>query len=584
MLAFRKIIRDGFRPERSTISLVLRALARSSLEKAGESVHGLILRIGYSGDLILSTGLIDFYAKIGNLPYAIRMFDEMPEKDIIANNSMISTLCSHGLVAEARKLFDGMSMKSSATWNSMITGYCKRSQIDDARHLFDLNPLKDTISWNTMIDGYCKSGNLDPAIKLFHEMSSSKNSITWNTMITGYVHHRQFSAAVFVFRQMQAARIPPTAVTMVSLLSACAHLGALDMGRWIHGYICSQRLRIDAILGNALVDMYCKCGAIEVALQVFRGLPERNVFCWNSIICGLGMQGRGDLVIETFLEMQQMEGIKPDGVTFVGLLSGFSHSGMVTEGKKYFSQMSKVYGVAPEIEHFGCMVDLLGRAGLLREALNLIHTMPVKPNSVVWGSLLRACKIHRDLSMSEEVARQLVAIDPRDSSNYVLLSNIYASASRWEEVVDCRKVMAESGIRKVPGCSLIEVDNIVHEFTIGDESHPDHHQIVAFLEEIDADVRASGYLPDVDSVLHDIEEEEKEHAVKFHSEKVAVVFGILKTSPGVQIRVVKNLRICADCHEFLKVMAKLFNREIIIRDRSRFHRFIDGTCSCRDFW
>ncbi|CAA7399678.1 unnamed protein product [Spirodela intermedia] len=575
---------DGVPLVKSTLSLVLRGLTHSSADKLGESIHCQILKLGYGSDMFLGTGLLDFYAKIGRLPSAKQMFDEMPDRDVVTNNSMIATLSNHGFVDEARRLFDEMPVKSSATWNSMITGYCKSNRVGAARALFDRNPMKDVISWNAMIDGYCKVGQLEPAAQLFDEMGFGKNSVTWNTMITGYVHHRQFSAAVLLFRQMQTAGVWPTGVTMVCLLSACAHIGALDMGKWIHCYVQNQGLTIDVVLGNALIDMYCKCGAIDVALQVFRQMPVKNIFCWNSIITGLGMHGHGELAVEAFLEMHRRAGFRPDGVTFVGLLSGLSHSGMVSEGRRFFSQMAEVYGVEPEIEHYGCMVDLLGRAGHLHEALKLIGTMPIEPNAVVWGSLLRACRIHRNAAMSEQVARRLVALDPGDGGNYVLLSNIYASARRWEDVLGCRRAMAEKGVRKLPGSSIVEVNNAVHEFVVGDASHPEYPLIAAFLEELAGDLRALGYSPDVEAVLHDVEEEEKEGAVRFHSEKVAVAFAILKTAAGAQVRVVKNLRVCGDCHEFFKLAAVLLGREILLRDRSRFHRFAGGACSCKDFW
>ncbi|MQM09061.1 hypothetical protein Taro_041922 [Colocasia esculenta] len=477
MTFYDTMIRVGVYPDKATFSLILSALSRLSVDNLGEAVHCRILKMGYYSDMFLRTGLLDFYAKIGRLASAQQLFGEMPDKDVVINNTMIATLSNHGCVADARQLFDGMHVKSSASWNSMITCYCRCNQIDAARDIFDRNPVKDVISWNAMINGYCKVGQLEAARELFDKMGSGKNSITWNTMITGYVHHRQFSPAVSMFQQMQAEGVRPTEVTMVSLLSACAHLGALDMGRWIHAYIQNHNFKVDVVLGNALIDMYYKCGSIETALQIFHQIPARNIFCWNSIIMGLGMHGYGEQAIETFFEMQKHAKIKPDGVTFVGLLSGCSHSGMVSEGKKYFSQMMEIYAVEPAIEHYGCMVDLLGRAGLLREALDLVKQMPIKPNSVVWGSLLRACRIHKDSVMSEQVTQHLIELDPKDG------------------------------------------DNITRELS------------------------KIGYEPHVDSVLHDIEEEEKENAVKYHSEKIAVAYGLLNTREGMQIRIVKNLRV-----------------------------------------
>ncbi|KAF9595562.1 hypothetical protein IFM89_000699 [Coptis chinensis] len=379
--------------------------------------------------------------------------------------------------------------------------------------LFDSNPVKNVISWNAMIDGYCKLNQFTIARELFDHMGFLKNTVTWNTMISGYVQHREFGRAISTFQDMQAESVKPTVETMVSLLSACAHLGALDMGYWIHGYIRRQKLKVDVYLGNALVDMYCKCGSLESALDVFHRLSVKNVFCWSSLIVGLGMHGYGKQAIDAFVEMQK-EGIKPDRVAFIGLLSGCSHSGLVYEGGQYFSQMHGVYGIKPGIEHYGCMVDLLGRSGLLTKALELIWSMPIAPNAAVWGSLLRSCQLHKDTKLSEQVTEHLLKLDPVDGGNYVFIE--------W--------------------CSSIEVGNVIHEFVAGDTSHPQFAQINTFLEELAKKLSGIGHKPDMTFVLHDINEEEKETSVRHHSEKIAVAFGLMSTPEGKSIRVVKNLR------------------------------------------
>lgn len=434
-----------------------------------------------------------------------------------------------------------------------------------------------------MIDGYCKRNQLIAAQDLFDRMGLAKNAVTWNTMISACVRYEDFGRAITTFQKMQAEGVKPTEVTMVSLLSACANLGALDMGEWIHGYVRRKNLKVDLVLGNALIDMYSKCGSMQDALDVFHSLPMKNIFCWNSIIVGLGMNGHGEEAIDTFNVMEK-EGMKPDGVTFVGLLSGCSHSGLVSLGRKYFSQMLETYGVKPGIEHYGCMVDLFGRAGLLKEALELIRTMQVKPNAVVWGSLLRACQTHKDTNVGEQVTQHLLDLDPSDGGNYVFLSNLYASLNRWDDVDRCRKLMTDMGVRKTPGCSSIEVDNIVHEFVAGDTSHPQFPHINAFLDEIAKQLQGHGHDTDTTSVLHDIENEEKENTVRYHSERIAIAFGLMNSPPGKTIRVVKNLRTCSDCHSAIKLISKVYRREITVRDRKRFHHFRNGSCSCKDYW
>ncbi|CAK9142694.1 unnamed protein product [Ilex paraguariensis] len=570
-------------PNTPTCSLILRSCALTCATQFGESFQCQILKMGYEFDVIVQTGLLDFYAKVGNLKSAKRVFVEMPERDVVANNAMISALSKHGCLEEAKNLFDSMPERNSCSWNSMITCYCKLGDIDSARLIFDRDPVKDVVSWNAIIDGYCKLGQLMNAEELFVWMGAAKNSVTWNTMIAGYVQCRKFGRAINVFQQMIAENVKPTEVTMVSLLSACSHLGALDMGEWIHAYIRRKKFRTDVVLGNALIDMYCKCGSIDAALDVFHGLQVKNIFCWNSVIVGLGMHGYGKESINVFVSMEK-EGIKPDGITFVGLLCACSHSGMVSAGRRYFSQMRSSYGVEPGIEHYGCMVDLLGRSGFLEEALQLIRTMSMKPNAMVWGSLLRACQIHKDTKLGEQVTQQLLELDPCDGGNYVFLSNLYASLNRWNDVDMCRKLMVERGVRKTPGCSSIEVDSVVHEFVAGDTSHPQFPQINSFLDEIAKELRGRGHEPDTASVLHDIEDEEKESAVRYHSERIAIAFGLMNIPPGKAIRIVKNLRTCSDCHAAIKLISTVFKREIIVRDRNRFHHFRDGFCSCKDYW
>ncbi|KAJ0972204.1 hypothetical protein J5N97_020163 [Dioscorea zingiberensis] len=553
------MLQGAIRTDRTVLLSLLRSCVGFVEDKrSGEAIHSRIFKLGFSSDRFLQTGLLDFYSKCGCLAAAQQIFDEMSARDVVAHNAMIAAFGVCGCVDDARNLFDGMTVRSSASWNTMISVYCRRGDFEAARELFDRNPVKDVVSWNAIIDGYCKVGKMEMAYELFNRMGSARNSVTWNTVISGYLHCREFGRAISMFRMMQEENVKPTEITMVSLLSACAHLGALGMGRWIHAYIKNHNLKMDVVLGNALVDMYFKCGSADMAIDAFRRLPVKNVYCWNSVIVGLGMHGYGEQAIEAFHEMEKGNFFKPDGITFVGLLSGCSHSGLVDEGKKYFQEMHHVYGVEPKIEHYGCMVDLLCRSGLLKEALDLIEAMLIPPNCVVWGSLLRACRIYRDTELSEQVTKRLLELDPADGGNYVFLSNIYAASSSWIDVENCRRIMIERGVQKIPGCSSIELNNMVHEFVAGDTSHPQFEEINVFLVEIDRELRKLGYRPDVDSVLHDIEEEEKEEAIKYHSERIAIAFGLMNSTGKGPIRIVKNLRVCYDCHEASKLIAKLF--------------------------
>jgi len=337
------------------------------------------------------------------------------------------------------------------------------------------------------------------------------------------------------------------------------------------------------VLGSALVDMYSKCGSVDKALQVFERLPKKNTITWSAIIGGLAMHGQANDAIDYFARMERA-GVTPSDVTYIGVLSACSHAGLVDEGQSFFNHMVKEVSLEPRIEHYGCMVDLLGRAGHLEEAEKLVLNMPIKPDDVIWKALLGACKMHGNIEMGKRVAETLMDMAPHDSGSYVALSNMYASSENWEAVAEVRLMMREMDIRKDPGCSWIELDGVIHEFLVEDESHPRAKEIHSMLQEISKQLRLIGYRPDTAKVLLKMDEEEKESALHYHSEKIAVAFGLISTSPHTPLRIVKNLRICEDCHSSMKLISETYKRKIIVRDRKRFHHFEHGSCSCKDYW
>lgn len=382
---------------------------------------------------------------------------------------------------------------------------------------------------------------------------------------------------------MSLEGVEPDGFTLVSLLTACAELGALALGRRAHVYMFKVGLNENLHAANALLDLYAKCGKIREANKVFDEMEEKSVVSWTSLIVGLAVNGFGHEALELFKELER-KGLVPSEITFVGVLYACSHCGMVDEGFAYFKRMGEEFGIVPKIEHCGCMVDLLGRAGLVKRAYEYISNMPLQPNAVIWRTLLGACTIHGHLALGEVARVQLQKLEPKHCGDYVLLSNLYASERRWSEVQKVRKTMLTEGIRKVPGHSLVELGNNVHEFVMGDRSHSQSEEIHAMLAEITKLLRLEGYVPHTSNVLADIEEEEKETALSYHSEKIAISFMLINTPSYAPISVVKNLRFCADCHLAIKLISKVFNREIVVRDRSRFHHFRNGSCSCRDYW
>ena len=466
--------------------------------------------------------------------------------------------------------------------NSLVHMYATFGDREAATLIFQRMYYVDVVSCTSMIRGFNKCGDVESARKLFDQMPE-KNLVTWSTMISGYSQNNHFDKAVELFKVLQSQGVRANETVMVSVISSCAHLGALELGERAHDYVVKNGMTLNLILGTALVDMYARCGSINKAVRVFEDLPERDTLSWTALIAGLAMHGYSERSLKYFATMVEA-GLTPRDITFTAVLSACSHGGLVERGFHIFESMKRDYRVEPRLEHYGCMVDLLGRAGKLEEAENFVLKMPVKPNAPVWGALLGACRIHKNAEIGERVGKILIQLLPQHSGYYVLLSNIYANAKEWEKVTEMRQMMKAKGLKKPPGHSLIELDGRVHKFTIGDSSHPEMDKIERMWEEILMRIRAAGYRGNTADAMFDIDEEEKESALHRHSEKLAIAFGMMRSEAGTPIRIVKNLRVCEDCHTATKLISKVFGRELIVRDRNRFHHFRQGLCSCMDYW
>ncbi|OVA07659.1 Pentatricopeptide repeat [Macleaya cordata] len=408
------------------------------------------------------------------------------EKNLITWNSMISGYSKFEDGFDfAWGLFNKMPDRDLVSWNSMINGCVKCGKLEIARDLFDLMPERDFISWASMVDGYAKFGKTDKARTLFNKIPESERDIvTWNAMIDGYILNGRSKEALELFHELwTVSSLTPDRATLVIALSAVAELGFIDEGSLIHDYIEKNGLNLNGKLGVALIDMYSKCGSINNAMWVFGNLEKKNVDHWNSMINGLAIHGLGELALDLFMDMERLS-VKPDDITFIGVLNACGHSGLVKEGLICFELMRRVYGLKPKLQHYGCMVDLLGRAGFLEEARNLIEVMPIEPNDVIWRTLLSSCMNHENFEMGVKVANYLIELDSTKSSSYVLLSNIYAGFGMWSDVSRVRMMMKERDIRKVPGCSWIELEGTVHEFVVGDKSHPQVREIYSVLDKL----------------------------------------------------------------------------------------------------
>ncbi|XP_077242239.1 tetratricopeptide repeat (TPR)-like superfamily protein [Tasmannia lanceolata] len=526
----------------------------------------------------------------GPMSYAHHMFYQIHHPNIFTWNTMIRGYAESENPQPAIHIHDQMRISSiqpdTHTYPFLLKAVAKLMAVKEGGKIHSQTVRNgfESLSFvqNSLIHLYAACGLTDNAYKMFESMTP-RDLVTWNSVINGFAINGRPNEALTLFRQMGLEGVEPDGFTMVSLLSSCAELGALALGRRVHVYLMKVGLSGNLHAGNALIDLYAKCGSIREAHRVFDEMGVRSVVSWTSLIVGLAVNGFGKEALQLFGVLER-ERLMPSEITFIGVLYACSHCGMVDEGFRYFKRMREEYGIVPKIEHYGCMVDLLGRAGLVEEAHDFITKITLEPNAVIWRTLLGACAINGHVALGEVARAHLARLDPKHCGDYVLLSNLYASEGRWLDVHRVRKTMLREGVKKAPGHSLLEVGNCVHEFVMGDRSHPQSEEIIDMLEEITRLLKLEGYVPRTSNVLADIEEEEKENALSYHSEKLAIAFALISTAPGTPIRIIKNLRVCADCHLATKLISKVFDREIVVRDRSRFHHFRDGSCSCKDYW
>lgn len=414
----------------------------------------------YSIDVVSYNIMINGYVKIGDIEDARKVFDEMPTRDEVSWSSMIGGYATSGQLDIARYLFERMPEgKNVVTWNSMVGGFARNGMVGLARRYFDEMPERNLVSWNAMVTGYAMNGEMGLARELF-EVMEERDVVSWSCMIKGYAMCGKHLDALKLFKEMmKEGKVRPNEITMVSVLSACANLSALDHGEWIHDYIDRNGMALDDDynLGAALIDMYFKCAAMESALDVFHSLNRKNVSSWNSLITGLGINGLASDALCAFEKMQR-SGIKPNDITFLAVLNACTHGGLVEEGRRYLKKMYEVYGVQPEIKHYGCMIDLLGRAGLLEEAEEMVKRMPMKPDVMVLGALLGACQIHGNVEVAERVKNEFLELNSQQAGCHVLLCNIYATADRWADASRMRENLKEMGIKKKAGSSSVEFD------------------------------------------------------------------------------------------------------------------------------
>lgn len=478
-------------PNEFTLDCVIRTCARLRFIRLGKVVHGLCIKWGFDFDDSIGGALIEFYCDCEVIDDAMRVYEKVGEACLNVSNSLINGLISAKRINEAELIFYDLKERNPISYNLMIKGYAINGLVEKSKRLFEKMSPKTLTSSNTMISVYSRYGELEKAVKIFDETKGERNCVTWNSMMSGYILNNQHEEALKLYVTMCRSSIDYTRSTFSVLFHACSCLGILQQGQLLHAHVTKTPFESNVYVGTALVDMYSKCGRLTDAERSFITIPSPNVAAWTALINGYACHGLGSEAISLF-ESMLAQGVVPNAATFVSILSACAHAGLVDEGLAIFCSMKRCYGVTPTIEHYTCLVNLLGRSGHVREAEEFIRVMPIEieADGVIWGTLLNACWFWKDMEVGERAAEKLFSLDPKMISGFVILSNIYAVEGKWGQKMKVRKRLQSLELRKDPGCSWIELNKNVHLFSVEDRSHPCSDVIYETVDHITATINS----------------------------------------------------------------------------------------------
>lgn len=517
----RGVLQRGILPNEFTLPFVLKACTTVRAVEHALAAHGVVVKLGFVQQIFVANALLHFHASAGSLRDSRRFFGEMADRNVVSWNTMIGGYAQAGEVSEACALFGEMrhqglladvftlvsllfacssegnlevgrlvhchmlvsgSRVDRILGNALLDMYGKCGDLWMAHRCFDMMPIKNVVTWTSMLCAQAKHGSVD-AVRDWFEQMPERNIVSWNAMISCYVQCGRLHETLDLYNRMRSLGITPDEFTLAGVLSACGQNGDLASGKMIHCYVRDNFNDPGVTLLNSLLDMYARCGQVDTAIGLFTEMPNKNVISWNVIIGALAMHGRAQETV-TFFRTMVSDAFSPDEITFVGLLSACSHGGLLEAGEYYFEAMARVYNVEPEVEHYGCMVDLLGRRGHLAKAVNLIKDMSIKPDVVVWGALLGACRIHGNVEIGKLVIKQLLELEGITGGLFVLICNLFYETNQWEDMKKLRKLMKEQGTKKDMGVSSIEVKNIIHEFGVEDLRHESTNEIYAAVDQL----------------------------------------------------------------------------------------------------
>ena len=588
---YLRMVPDGVLPDEFTFSSVFKAFSDLGLVREGRRAHGqsVILGLGVS-NVFVGSALVDMYAKFGKMRDARLVSDQVVGKDVVLYTALIVGYSHHGEDGESLQVFKDMTRKgidaNEYTLSSILVCCGNLKNVDTGKLIHGLiikTGLDSAVTSQTsLLTMYSRCGLVGDSLMVFEQLNDP-NLVTWTSVIAGLVQNGREEIALMKFRQMLRSSVTPNSFTLSSVLRACSSLAMLEQGKQIHAIVMKFGLDVDKYVGAALIDFYGKCGSTEMARSVFDGFLEVDLVSMNSMIYGYAQNGFGHEALQLFNRMKDL-GLEPNNVTWLGALSACNSAGLLEEGCHIFSSARNDGNVELAKDQYACMVDLLGRAGKLKVAEMLINEANIS-DVVIWRTLLSACRIHGDVEMARRVMNRVIDLTPEDGGSHVLMSNLYASTGNWSEVIEMKSTMREMRLKKNPAMSWVDVEREIHTFMAGDWSHPNFRDINEKLEELIEKVKELGYVPDTRFVLQHLGEEKKIRSLYYHSEKLAVAFALWRsTNKNITIRVLKNLRICGDCHTWMKLVSKIVGRDIIARDAKRFHHFRNGLCSCGDYW
>ncbi|XP_043710158.1 pentatricopeptide repeat-containing protein At5g39680 [Telopea speciosissima] len=584
------ILRVSLQPNEYIFATVISAYSDIRALEPGRQCHGYVLKSGLVFHAYVRNALISMYSKCMDLESAMVVLKTLPQSDTLPYNSVITGLMEHGHLNEALEVL-GKMVTEFVEWDRFtyvtVLGLCAHLKdlklgLQVHNRVLRMGIEFDEFLDSAIIDMYGKCGRILSARNAFIGLCNH-NVVSWTAIMAAYVQNGCFEEALNLFLDMDLKDVAPNEYTYAVILNSCAELSALGLGDLLNARTKKCGLNDRVIVGNALINMYAKSGNIGAAYQVFSDMVCHDIITWNSMISGYSHHGLGREALLVFRDMLAAEEF-PDYVTFVGVLSACGHLCLVDEGLYYLNQVMKEFGITPGVEHYTCIVGLLCKAGLLIEAARFMRSTPVQWDVIAWRTLLSACHVHHNFNLGRRVAEVILELDPVDAGTYILLSNMYAKVRRWDGVVKIRKLMRGRDVKKEPGVSWIELRNKTHVFISEDKKRPESILIYKKIEELLAQIKQLGYVPSIDTVLHDVEDEQKEKYLSYHSEKLAVAYGLMNTPAGAPLRIIKNLRMCDDCHTAVKLISLVTKRTIIIRDANRFHCFESGGCSCYDYW